>query len=135
MFHRSIRALATRWYRECVSWSFTRRGVATYGERGDLGHGGVAPHGDLVLRVAVRRYQFVDGDGPHEVAHLRAGVYGLHGLVVEHVPEPDVPIRRSSARRQQTALHVVCGVCVSCVSCLSYVVCRVGRVCVVLECS
>lgn len=45
--------------------------VGVAGERGDLGHGRVAPQDDLVQAVTVRAHDLVHRPGPHEVAHLR----------------------------------------------------------------
>jgi len=41
-------------------------------QRGQLGHGRVAPHDDLVLAVTVRAHNLVDILAPRQVAHLAA---------------------------------------------------------------
>ena len=68
-------------------------------QRRQLGHRGIPPHDDLVLRVPVRADQLVDVLAPHQVTHLRAGVYAAQRGVRRGVPEADAPIRGASAGR------------------------------------
>ena len=62
-------------------------------QRRDLCHRRVAPHNDLVERVAVRRYDLVDVFRPRQVAHLRVRVDAVQRGARQRVPEADFAIR------------------------------------------
>jgi len=73
-------------------------------EFGDLGHGRVAPEGDLVLRKAVRAHDLLVVLAPDQRAHLATGINGVDKIATVRVVEADVSVCCTTARRQQVFL-------------------------------
>ena len=78
---------------------------AVTGELRHLGHGGVLPQAQLVLRVSVRREQLALVLVPLEGAHLGVGVDAVEQRTRVGVPKLDAAVRGTAARREQVGLE------------------------------
>lgn len=70
----------------------------------DLLHAGVLPEDYLVERVAMRAHDLVGRLREHQVAHLRACVYGVKRLQCVGVPESDVSVGCATTCCQEPVL-------------------------------
>eukprot|EP00327_Prymnesium_parvum_P027875 CAMPEP_0195589588 /NCGR_PEP_ID=MMETSP0814-20130614/33711_1 /TAXON_ID=97485 /ORGANISM="Prymnesium parvum, Strain Texoma1" /LENGTH=203 /DNA_ID=CAMNT_0040728615 /DNA_START=317 /DNA_END=929 /DNA_ORIENTATION=+ len=73
-------------------------------KRSNLAHRGVAPHNDLVLRVAVSGHQLVDVLRPAQVAHLAPRVNAVERASSLRVPEANTPVCSAAPRGEQPVL-------------------------------
>lgn len=73
-------------------------------QRCDLLHGGVPPHVDLVLAVAVGGYELINIFGKHEIADLAACLDRPQVLQLDRIPELYSSVLRATACGQQTLL-------------------------------
>ena len=69
-------------------------------EIGNLGHVRVLPHGQLVVREPVTRYQLSIFRIPQKRRNLRSNVDALQEVSSAGVPELDAPVAAASARRE-----------------------------------
>ena len=73
-------------------------------QRGSFLHIGVAPDIDLVLRVAVGGYDFMEGLTESDVADLGSGVFFAHDFTGKNVSHFDHAVGGASAGGKQAVL-------------------------------
>lgn len=73
-------------------------------EGGELLHGGVLPHDDLIERVTVSAYKLIVGLREDQIANLRASVDAVQRRQVDSVPEADALVSRATSSSQKASV-------------------------------